>query len=126
MVGFLMSFIRFLFSRIRIYFILDPGSASKNLSNLNQKKFFLSSRKYDPAVHPGSGSRIRLLTFYPSRIPDPGVKKARDPQHCFQLQFFFDFGYPKWGLDLPELQLRIRIVEVIASGSRWFTFFLHA
>jgi hypothetical protein len=27
-------------------------------------------------VHPGS--RIRILT-YPSRIPDPGVKKAPDP-----------------------------------------------
>ncbi len=27
--------------------------------------------------HPGS--RIRMLTFYPSRIPDPGVKKAPDP-----------------------------------------------
>jgi hypothetical protein len=26
-------------------------------------------------VHPGS----RILTFYPSRIPDPGVKKAPDP-----------------------------------------------
>ncbi len=28
-------------------------------------------------VHPGS--RIRMLTFYPFRIPDPGVKKAPDP-----------------------------------------------
>jgi hypothetical protein len=28
-------------------------------------------------VHPGS--RIRMLTFYPSRIPDPGVKKAPEP-----------------------------------------------
>ncbi len=28
-------------------------------------------------VHPGS--RIRMLTFYPSRIPNPGVKKAADP-----------------------------------------------
>jgi hypothetical protein len=28
-------------------------------------------------VHPGS--RILMLTFYPSRIPDPGVKKAPDP-----------------------------------------------
>jgi hypothetical protein len=27
---------------------------------------------------PGSGPRIRILIFYPSRIPDPGVKKARD------------------------------------------------
>jgi hypothetical protein len=30
-------------------------------------------------VHPGFGSRILILTFYPSRIPDPGVKKAPDP-----------------------------------------------
>jgi hypothetical protein len=28
-------------------------------------------------VHPGS--RIRILTFYPSRIPGPGIKKAPDP-----------------------------------------------
>ncbi len=28
-------------------------------------------------VHPGS--RIRNLIFYPSRGPDPGVKKAPDP-----------------------------------------------
>jgi hypothetical protein len=26
-------------------------------------------------VHPGS----RILTYYPSGIPDPGVKKAPDP-----------------------------------------------
>jgi hypothetical protein len=25
------------------------------------------------------GSRIRILTFYPSRILDPGVKKVPDP-----------------------------------------------
>jgi hypothetical protein len=30
-------------------------------------------------VYPGSESRIRILIFYPSRIPDPGVKKAPDP-----------------------------------------------
>ncbi len=30
-------------------------------------------------IHPGSGSRIRILIFYPSRMPDPGVKKAPDP-----------------------------------------------
>jgi hypothetical protein len=29
-------------------------------------------------VHTGSGSRIRILVIYPSRIPDPGVKKAPD------------------------------------------------
>ena len=45
--------------------IPDPGSASKNLSILPQKKWFLSSRKYDPGCL--------------SRISDPVVKKAPDP-----------------------------------------------
>ncbi len=75
-------------SRIRIFSIPDPGSrvetipdsgsisrsASKNLSVLT-KKLFLSSRKYDP----GCSSRIRILIFSPSQIPDPGIKKARIP-----------------------------------------------
>ena len=30
-------------------------------------------------VNPGFGSWIRTLTFYLSRIPDPGVKKSLDP-----------------------------------------------
>jgi hypothetical protein len=29
--------------------------------------------------HPRSGSWIRILIFYPSRIPDPGIKKTPDP-----------------------------------------------
>ncbi len=65
-------------SGIRTVSIPDTGSASKNLSILTPKKpkkWVLSSRKYDP----GCSSRIRMLTFYPSRIPDPGVKKAPDP-----------------------------------------------
>ncbi len=65
-------------SRIRTVSIPDPGSSSKNLSILTPKKpktWFLSSRKYDPVC----SSRIRMQTFYPSRIPDPGVKKAPDP-----------------------------------------------
>jgi hypothetical protein len=52
-------------SRIRI----------KEFKFLNPQKWFLSSRKYDP----GCSSRIRILAFYPSRIPDPGVKKAPGP-----------------------------------------------
>ncbi len=67
-------------SRIQIFSIPDPGSASKNLSILTPKNFFLSSRKYDP----GCSSRIRILNFYPSRIP--GSKSHQipdtDPQHC--------------------------------------------
>ncbi len=70
--------------RIRTVPIPDPGSSSKNLSILTPKKakkWFLSSKKYDP----GCLSWIRMLTFYPSRIqgskrhpiPDP------EPQHYF-------------------------------------------
>ncbi len=70
-------------SRIRTVSIPDPGSASKNLGVLTPqkktKKWFLSSRKYDL----GCSSRIRMLTFYPSRIPDPGVKRAPDPGSGF-------------------------------------------
>ena len=54
-------------------FIFHPGSASKNLSIL-PKKLSLSSRKYDP----GCSSWIRILIFYPSWIPEPGVKKEPD------------------------------------------------
>ncbi len=46
----------------------------KKFKYFNPKKWLLSSMKYDP----GCSSRIRILTFYPSRIPDPGVKKAPD------------------------------------------------
>jgi hypothetical protein len=31
-------------------------------------------------VHPGSGFRIQIWFFYPSRITDPGVKKAPEPR----------------------------------------------
>ncbi len=55
------SWIRIFPSRIRTsefkYFKFEP------------KKLFISSRKYDP----GYSSRIRILIYYPSRIPDPGV-----------------------------------------------------
>ncbi len=58
--------------------VADPGCLSRIRlfpSRIRTKKWFLSSRKYDP----GFSSRIRMLTFYPSRISDPGVKKAPDP-----------------------------------------------
>ncbi len=66
-----------------------PGSSSKNLSILTQKKakkWFLSSKKYDP----GCSSRIRMLTFshpgsriqrskrYPIPDPDPQQWKRID------------------------------------------------
>jgi hypothetical protein len=48
--------------------VLDPGSASKNLSILTPKNCFLALRNMIPVFHPGSGSQIRILTFYPSLI----------------------------------------------------------
>ncbi len=44
----------------------------KEFKYFNPKKLFLSSRTYDP----GCSSRTRILIFYPSWIPGPGVKKA--------------------------------------------------
>jgi hypothetical protein len=79
-------------SRIRLFSIPDPGSdildpnclhpgSSKNLSILTPKKatkWFLISKKYIS----GCSSRIpdRGADFLPSRIPDPGVKKASNPR----------------------------------------------
>jgi hypothetical protein len=62
-------------SRIRLFF--HPGSRIriKEFKYFNPKKWFLSSSKYDP----GCSSRIRISTFYPSRIPEPWVKKVPDP-----------------------------------------------
>jgi hypothetical protein len=61
-------------SLIRIFSIPDPLQKV-----FKPPKKFLSSRKYNP----GCSSRIQI--FYPSRIPDPGVKKAPDPdpQHWY-------------------------------------------
>ena len=83
-------------SGIRIFSIPDPGSASKNLSILTQrktKKWVLSSRKYDPGCSsripdkgadflpiPDPGSRGQKGTG--SRISDPGSRiPDPDPQH---------------------------------------------
>jgi hypothetical protein len=74
-------------SRILIFSIRDPGPRVKRfririkkLNFFNPKKWFLSLGNMFRVVQPGSGSRTRILIFYP-RIPDPepGVKKAPDP-----------------------------------------------
>ncbi len=69
-----------MFFPVRIFSIPDPnffhpGSRIriKEFTYFNPNKWFLSFRKYDS----GCSYRIRILTFYPSRIPGPGVKKAR-------------------------------------------------
>ncbi len=72
--------------RIRFFSISDPnffhpGSriCIKEFQYFNPKKWFLSSRKYESGCSPGSWIRILILNFYPSRILDPGIKKAPDP-----------------------------------------------
>ena len=65
-------------SRIRLFSIPDPnclhpGSSSKNLSILTHKKakkWFLSSKKYDP----GCSSRIPDPDYDCLPIPDPGSR----------------------------------------------------
>ncbi len=95
--------------------IPDPGSEFipfrihiKELKHCNPKKWFLSFRKYDPGC--SSQIRIRILTFYPSRIPDPGVKRHRisDPDrqhwswHNLMWKFFDRTFY--WLLDCTSLK----------------------
>ncbi len=126
-------------SRIRLFSIPDlrsrildpdfsipvPGSTSKNLC-------ILSSRKYVPrVVHPGS--RIRILTFYPSRIPDPGGQKStgfRIPDSASQVVQIQKTGlwdcticsYPEWWqawlLDMPVVA---RAVPQVIRGHRRIT-----
>jgi hypothetical protein len=84
-------------SRIRIkeFKNFNPKKPKK-LFLKKPKKWFLSSRKYDP----GCSSRIRMLTFYPSRIPDPGVKKAPDPgsgSATLHIMLVFLGRESKWG-----------------------------
>ncbi len=52
-----------------------PDSGSRVKKVFFTQKLFLSFWKHDP----GCSSRIRILIFYPSRIPHQGVKKASDP-----------------------------------------------
>jgi hypothetical protein len=56
----------------RVKKIPDPGSGSalRNLSVFNPKNCFQALGNKIRDIHPRSGSRIRILGFYPSRIPD--------------------------------------------------------
>ncbi len=89
------SILRYPVLRIRIFssWIPDSGSASKKLSILTQK-LLLSSRKNDPGC--SSQIRIRILFFYTSRIPDPGVKKSPDPRSATQWESKYK-TLPVWG-----------------------------
>jgi hypothetical protein len=63
-------------SRIPDQNFFHPRSASKNLNILTPKNGFSALGNMIRVVHPGSRLRNRFATFYPSRIPDLGIKKA--------------------------------------------------
>jgi hypothetical protein len=73
-------------------FIQDPGYKFfhprsrirfKEFKYFNPKKWFISSRQYDPSC----SSQIRIPDPDPDflPIPDPGVKKAPDPGYATQV-----------------------------------------
>ncbi len=64
-------------SRIRIFFPLGSRIHNKECKTFNPKKCFLSSRKYDPDCL----YRIRILIFYPSRIPGSKRHRMPDPEY---------------------------------------------
>ncbi len=69
----------------------DPGSKFKKITETRIRIRVKEFKSFNPKivsklsenkirdVHLGSGSWIRILTFYPSWMPDPGVKKVPDP-----------------------------------------------
>jgi hypothetical protein len=65
--------------------IQDPGSASKNLSILAPKKWFITLGNMIRVVHPGSASRI--LIFYPSRIPGSKMHRIRNTGDNYQISY---------------------------------------
>jgi hypothetical protein len=71
-------------------------------------------------VHPGPGSRIRILTLYPSQIPDPGVKKTPDPdpQHCFPLCLLFCCGFSLLTCRARSVEHKELILRVYPEGFR--------
>ncbi len=89
----LKSGIEVLYCTCSVFELIVYAEGSQAIFSIPDPVWFLSSQKYDP----GCSSRIRILTFYHSgsrgrkgtgsriqaskrhRIPDPGVKKARDP-----------------------------------------------
>jgi hypothetical protein len=108
-------------SRIRTVSIPDPESRIlikefKYFNPRKAKKWFLSSKKYDPSC----SSRIRMLTFsHPGSriqgskrhpIPDP------DPQHCFFLLVE--------NMRLMLAALTLKIIAFNALISYQFFFFL--
>ncbi len=101
-------------SRIRIFFYPGSQIRFKEFKYFNPKKLFLSSGKYDP------GCSSRIQNFYPSRIPDPGFKKAQDPGSARQVltcgehveEYVQRDGDPQVAEDLHPAQHRLLLIHV--------------
>jgi hypothetical protein len=74
-------------SRIRTVSIPNPGSASNTKKT---KKRFSAQENMVRVFHPRS--RIRMLNFYPSWIPDKGVKNQIRGEKTFFLVFLYVTG----------------------------------
>ena len=99
-------------SRIRI----------KEFKYFNPKKWFLSSRKYDP----GCSSRIRMLTFYPSRIPGSKRHRIPDPRSgsatlSFYAYFFLKVHLHNFSKINNQKEVRIREPKNIRIRRIWYT-----
>jgi hypothetical protein len=72
---------------------------------------FLCSRKYDP----GFLSWIRIRICYLSRIPDPGVKKAPDPESgsvtLFVVSYYLYSTFEMAKYDFESLKIQIHWKE---------------
>jgi hypothetical protein len=82
--------------------ILDPGCISKNLSILTKKNGFSALRNMIRVFHPGSGSRIWILTVYlswiqildyRSRIRGSKRHMIPDPGSRIRIRNTGDFGF---------------------------------
>jgi hypothetical protein len=58
------------------------------------------------------GYQIRILSFCPSRIPHPGVKKAPDPKHCLRVKGFL-FANLGHGLRQSEFPFLLNIKKLM-------------
>ncbi len=91
-------------SQILIFSIPGPGSQMhiKEFKYFNQKNGFSALRNMIQVFHPGSGSRIWILTFYLSQIPILGPrsqiqgskrKRIPDPWSRIRIRNTGDFGF---------------------------------
>jgi hypothetical protein len=105
-------------SRIPDPNLFHPGSASKNLSVLTKKKWFLSTQKYD-------SSCSSPIFFYQSRMPDLGSRgqkgtgsRIRIRKTEFQRQQKIITGTRLTATDLRRRHPAVAVQHVLDAGER--------